>query len=250
MAQSQAVNAATIVIPVLNEVQSFAETLDAVIQYNQGSIKEILIVVGARTSRESIAVAEKFQTKHPGLLEVVTQKRPCLGGALCEGMMRAKGDLVATMFSDLESDPVLLPDLLRAARNKPGTIVQASRVMKGGAFHGYGRFKLALNLAAQRWLRLMYQGKATDFTFGYRVYPRAVAQSLPVREFLHGFVLESLLLAIRQGVPVHEIPCVWRKRAEGSSQITLATYLHYLPLAVRTRFRRSPAEPTLTGEEN
>lgn len=171
------------------------------------------------------------------MVRVLEQKKPHLGGALHTGIEVARGNRILTMFSDLESNPADVKLLIQTSDQTPGAVVQASRWLPESAFEGYGRGKLICNALAQSGLRLLYPGGATDFTFGFRLYPAKRIRDLAIAEYRHGFVLESLLLIMRLGTPVLEVPCTWRKRAEHTSAIRWTTYLHYLPLALKIRFR-------------
>lgn len=228
----------SLVIPTVNEVQSLDETLRIVIERNPETLHEVLVMVCDRTLKESLDVVEQYARRHPALVRVVRQDRPYLGGALMSGINQATGTHVVTMFSDLESDPELVRPLIEAARVHPEAIIQASRWKTESKFVGYGRAKLVLNAMAQGVVRTIFWTPVTDFTFGFRLYPRTLVQSLPVTEIRHGYVLESLLLALRLKVRVIELPCKWVKRPEAKSSINWRTYLHYLPLTLRLRFRK------------
>lgn len=235
----------SVVLPILNEVATLDETITILIWDNRERLDEILVVICDRTTASCLDVVERHLRENPGLLRVVRQTQPFLGGAMMAGIRESSGDRIVTLFADLESDPSLVRDMIEASDRNPGAIIQASRWMKNSRFQGYSRMKLGLNFIAQLGLRLAFARHVTDFTFGYRLYPSDIAKSIPVNEFRHGFVLEILLMAIRMKVPILEIPANWIRRTEGDSQSTLSTYLHYFPLACRARTRRIvPREAT------
>jgi hypothetical protein len=122
-----------------------------------------------------------------------------------------------------------------AAREAPDAVASASRWLPGGRFEGYGRIKLWLNLAFQKLMALAFAAPVTDFTFGYRLYPRRLLERIRWRETYHPFVLESLLVPLLLGVRVVERPAIWRSRTEGVSSWPAVGYAWYLATATRIR---------------
>src|SRR5690606_28864942 len=120
----------------LNETTSLRTTLEAIVHDRR--VKEIILVLCSRTTvacrLEAKAAAEKWS-----IVRICEQKRGRLGGAFREGIRRASGTHVATMFSDLESDPKYLAKMIDAAAASPNHIVVASRWAAGGGFVGYNR---------------------------------------------------------------------------------------------------------------
>ncbi len=223
----------SVILPVINEVTSLRQTvaiLDATVAPYLG---EILVVVCDRTTKASLAEVDALQSEHPGMLRRITQTLPLLGGALREGISQAAFPWVVTMFSDLESDPFVVRQFIQQAAASPDAIVSASRWRPGGKFDGYSRSKWIINFLGQKFMQRLYGGEVTDFTFGFRMYPRSCHQRCRFEEVGHPFVLESILVPILQGAKIVEVPCVWRIRREGDSQVTMAIYRHYLALAIR-----------------
>ena len=54
-----------------------------------------------------------------------------------------------------------------------------------------------------------------------------------INELRHGFALEMLLAPIKKGYNVITVPAKWKKRVEGSSSITLQSYVSYLKVLLR-----------------
>jgi hypothetical protein len=204
-------------------------------------IQEILIVVCKKTTAESMAVVAELQKQQGGLVVVHHQQLPFLGGAMREAFDRARGSHVIMMASDLETDPKDVRVLIEQERRNPGGIVTASRWQNAGQFVGYSRVKLVCNWLFQRFFSVLYGTQLTDMTFAYRIFPTRLVQAIQWEELRHPFLFETLVKPLRLGVPVTEIPSVWRARTEGETQNSFFRNFVYFKTGLRARFasRRS-----------
>jgi hypothetical protein len=154
------------------------------------------------------------------------------------------------MFADLESDPRLVRRLVSESKAFPDSIISASRWVRGGGFRGYGLFKLILNYLFQRICGFGCKAKVSDFTYGFRLYPAAVLKEIPWKETDHAFVVEAILRAHFQSIPIREVAAVWSPRREGKRRPRYRQYLRYIPTVCRVlgqhRLPRSP-ESTWDG---
>lgn len=226
------------IVPFVNERASIRTLVDALFGERGTAISEILIVVGARTDAAALGELREIAARDPGgRISICTQELPGLGGALREGVRQARGSHCLFIYADLESDPAVVPQMIAVARAHAGAVVSASRWLPGGRFEGYGRGKLLLNLLFQKFMAALFLCRVTDFTFGYRIYPRAFLRSVAWRESRHPFVLESILEPLVRGVPIIEVPTIWRSRHEGVSSWSALSYYEYLVTAARIRLR-------------
>ena len=231
--------AATIILPVVTETTSLQRTVDIILRdVNREDLKELLIVVCERTTAEALVVIEKLRQEVGGLVVVLHQTRPFWGGAVRDGFEAARGSHILMMSSDLETDPTEVAHLIAAARQHPGSIVSTSRWLPGGAFHGYSRIKLVCNWLFQRFFALLFLTRLSDLTFAFRILPARLVQAIRWEEVRHPFSLECILKPLRLGVPVSEIPTVWRARVEGKSQNTFFRNFAYFRTGFKVRFVR------------
>ena len=140
------------------------------------------------------------------------------------------------MASDLETDPHDVKTLIAQAEKNPLAIIAASRWLGGEAFQGYSRVKLVCNWCFQRGFSLLYGRRLSDMTYAYRIFPTLLVQSIRWSELRHPFLFESLVKPLRLGVPVVEIPTVWRARTEGQSQNSFFRNFVYFRTGLKTRF--------------
>lgn len=233
---------ATILMAAINETFSLIETVEVILDTCQPEdIGEFIVVVCERSTPECIKAAEEAKemaekTGHP--LTILWQKRPFAGGAYRDGIDAAVCSHIVLMSSDLETDPHSVSSLIEMAKQYPNDMTTASRWLKKAAFKGYNPVKLVLNKVFQGMFSLFYGSSTTDITYGFRIVPTALYQSIQWEEDKHPFFLESAVKPIRLGVTVHEIPTKWVARQEGESQNSFFATFKYLRPAIRTRFMR------------
>ena len=140
------------------------------------------------------------------------------------------------MSSDLETDPALVQTLIKTAKEYPDGIATASRWIAGGQFEGYSLVKWIANYLFQKIFSVLYGTQLTDLTYAYRIFPRALVQSIRWQELKHPFFLETAIKPLRLGISIREIPAVWRARTEGESVNPFLANFIYFRIAISTRF--------------
>jgi dolichol-phosphate mannosyltransferase len=131
-------------------------------------------------------------------------------------------ELVVEMDSDLSHRPEELPRLLAAAAAGADVAI-GSRYAPGGSVTDWGRGRVWLSRAGNRYARSMLGIPVRDATSGFRVYRRRVLEDLiaaPVRSEGYGFQIELARRAWRSGATLVEVPITFREREHGSSKIS------------------------------
>ena len=232
----------SILLPTLNETFSFYQTVEIILdECNTSDLCEFIAIVCDRTEKESLKSIEKSQKyaeKHGIPLHILYQTLPFAGGAVQDGMMAAKGSHTIMMAPDLETDPHSVKTFIEMAKKYPNDMITASRWLKKGSFEGYNKTKYVLNFLFQKIFSCFYGVKLSDITFGYRLAPSKLFQSIRWEELKHPFFLETALKPIRLGVKIHEIPSDWAARQEGESQNSLLQTFKYLKIAFKVKFER------------
>lgn len=226
----------SVIITVVNETESLDQTIRMLHESSNEDIREVLIVVCEKTTPESLARCEAAKEVFGDRVVVHWQRLPYLGGAIRDAFAVATASHTIMMASDLETDPAIVPDMIELARKHPEAIVTASRWAAGGSFSGYGPHRVALNWLFQRIVSLVFRTKLSDATFGYRLFPTSLVQTIEWEGLRHEFLLETLLKPLRLGIDVYEVPTRWLPRPEGESQNSVATQARYIPLMIKNRF--------------
>jgi hypothetical protein len=242
---------ATILITVMDETVSLEETVRIVLRDVKDRVAEFLIVVCKRTTPEAMATVERLSKSLGSLVRVHIQTLPFLGGAIREGFDLARGSHVVMMASDLETDPNEVKNLIANAETHPSAIITTSRWRAGTTFEGYSKIKLVCNWIFQKIFATLYCVRLSDMTFGYRIFPTKLVQSIRWEELRHAFLFETLVKPLRLGVEIIEIPCVWKARPEGRSWNSFFLNFVYFRTGLRTRFasRKSILKPAYRHRE-
>ena len=128
---------ATVIMPVINEVTSLIETIDIILDRSDENINEIVLVVCQKTTKQSLSACHLLKSRHTDKVIIHWQRLPFLGGALREGLNIAQGSHAIIMYSDAESDPKSVEDLIIEAKKHPIAIISASRWLGGSSFENY-----------------------------------------------------------------------------------------------------------------
>ena len=221
----------SIILPILNEINSLKKTLKILDKINVR--KEYLIIYSnklteAKVKKEIIKLKTKYKN-----MRSKPQQRSFVGGAIDLGIKLAKKNYIVIMASDLETNPHELKNMIKVSKKNPKYIISADRWIGQKGFSNYGMIKFLANFFFQKIIRILFRYEILDFTFAYRLYPKKALKGYKIKELRHGFALEILLNPVRKGFKVITLPAKWKKRIEGSSSITINSYFSYLRVLFR-----------------
>jgi glycosyltransferase involved in cell wall biosynthesis len=220
----------------MNEKSSLSKTIDTIESENPTHIFEFIIILSPKSHYTVKKNAEEIALKVKNRKLIFVQETPLLGGAIRDGISRASGSYILLMASDLETNPKTIPKMILASEENPESIIIASRWLGDeSSFGDYSTPKRVLNWIFQSLIRSMYKVSLTDFTFGFRLYPRATLENISWRTENFAFLLESLLRPLKQGACVKEVPTEWKARSEGKSSNSWSYFLTYFKVAIMVR---------------
>ena len=221
----------SIILPILNEINSLKKTIKILNKINIR--KEYLIIFSNKlTSSEVKKEIFNLKKKYKNIL-LKPQQRPFVGGAIDLGIKLAKKKYIVIMASDLETNPHELKKMIKISKKNPDSIISADRWISQKGFNNYGIIKFLANFFFQKLIKIFFKQKILDFTFAYRLYPKDALKNYKIKELRHGFALEILLNPIKKGFKVITFPAEWKKRVEGNSSITIKSYFSYLKVLLR-----------------
>lgn len=227
---------ATIILPATDETYSLKETVAQCRAGLSERMLEFLIVTSPTfTTPECRAVIAELSNTATSSIKTFDQKRPRLGGAIQDAFERATGEYTVLMASDLETDPMVLPQML-AALDAGADIAATTRWKSGGGFSGYNPLKLVLNFLFQICFRILYLTHLSDLTYAYRAYRTEIVKKILWEETSFPFLFETLLKPLRLGYRAMEIPVPWKARTEGRSHATPGQIIDYTRVGLKIRF--------------
>lgn len=233
-----------VVLPAFNESASVAGVIAEV----QRALPEVTCLVvddGSRDHTSEVA-------RHAGALVAQLPYNLGVGGAMRLGFKFAIAngyDNVVQIDADGQHDPAQVPQLLAALDN--ADVVIGARFAGEGDYEVRGPRKWAMRMLS-RTLSRAAKTTLTDTTSGFKASgPRAVAlfaEHYPA-EYL-GDTIEALVLAVRNGCRVTQVPVAMRPRAGGTpshNPLKSGVYLLRALLALLVAFVRPVERPRLEG---
>lgn len=226
-----------IIVLAFSEDEALKDTVGGLL-VGFGSLKPTIVIsTSQHATSECQSTAIQLGLIHENV-SVYFQKEPFVAAAVMEVVRNIPADYVIYMSADGETPAEFAPLLIREIIATDADIVSASRRLPGGSLTDYGLIKSIVSSMAQVVCRIVYNSKLTEFTYGYRVYKYSCLLGINLKEKKHPFFLESLLIPIRLGFNIAEIPVAWVSRKEGESVMNIKTLLSYLRPIVEVRWRR------------
>ncbi len=212
----------SVVIPACDEEDCVASTvkhLHSAMRRHQ--VPHEIVVVDDGSSDRTWDILDRMREQMPELKLVRNEGEHGFGRAIARGLDCCAGDAVVIMMAD-ESDDCR--DAVRYWRklNEGYDCVFGSRFVRGGGVIGYPLIKLAVNRAANLFLRLLFGLKLNDVTNAFKAYRRrAIDGCRPLIARHFNLTVELPLKAIVRGYSWTMIPITWRNRRAGKSKFKI-----------------------------
>ncbi len=212
-----------VVIPTYNE----ADNIDALITQLLALPVEIgVIVVDDGSPDGTGALVDAWSAEQPHRVRAVHRAgKQGIGTAYIAGWKLAINELnaerVMTMDADFSHNPRYIPAMLALSQTKH--VVIGSRYVPGGGTLNWPLSRRLLSTVANTVAHLLTGLKAKDTTAGFRVYHRAVLESIPLDEIRssgYSFLVEMLFFCQRRGWQIGEVPIMFEDRRHGTTKIS------------------------------
>jgi len=224
----------SIVVTVYTETLSIRETVDSLLGRDRDYIKEIILLVSARASDESLAICRECAGQDRRVRILVQKNNPGVGWAYREGMQAATGNFVALMAADLETEPAAVDRMVDKILETGCDGVIANRWLPGGGFINYDPIKYVLNWIFQEFFKFLFWTDLGDLTYGFKILSKQITDSIDWQGTLHETCIETTIKPIKQGFRLEQIPSVWVGRKEGTSVNTFLKNFRYVEMAFKT----------------
>jgi glycosyltransferase involved in cell wall biosynthesis len=225
-----------IIVLAFNEVNSLARTITELQSFLKRESYEIIISTSRQATQPCQSMAKELAQKFDNV-KCHFQVKPYVAAAVLEPLLILDCEFIVYMSADGETPVEAIPRMLVEQKVKNADIVSASRWIKGGSFSGYGRLKYAASFLVQKICRIVYRSSLTEFSYGFRLYKSSILSNHKFLEIRHPFFLETLLVPLRFGYKICEIPVEWKPRVEGKTVVSLPILISYLRPLIKTRIR-------------
>ena len=230
-----------VIMPTFNEIDSLTRVAGHLLDTVQGVD---LLVVDDSSPDGTGDLADRIAATNPRAHVLHRTAREGLGPAYLAGFAWAREagyDIVVEMDADGSHPAETLPAMLDALDStpRPGLVI-GSRWMPGGSVVNWPRSRLLLSRAANLYARIALGMRTRDITAGYRAYPIDVATAISPDASSRGysFQIEMTLLVFDLGLPIVEVPIVFREREAGSSKMSASIVREAMAGVTRWGLRR------------
>lgn len=205
----------SLVIPAYNEEKIIKESLEKILKFlsSKKYTWEVIVVDDGSIDRTS-KIVKNFTRR--GVLLKRFSKNKGKGAAIKAGVMRARGNFVIFMDSDL-SVPLTNIDKFLQELEKGRDVVIGSRRAEGSKIVAHqpvlrenmGRFFTFLS-------NLATGAHISDFTCGFKGFARKAARKIWENSLINRWSYDSeiLFLTKRYGYEIVEVPVSWRNRED------------------------------------
>jgi len=208
----------SLVIPLLNEGDSLPRLYDglSVSLAEIGKPYEIIFVDDGSTDGSPDILKDLFQSDPEHVRVIQFRRNFGKTAALSAGFAHARGQVIITMDADLQDDPAEISAML-AKLDEGYDLVAAWRINRQDPLEKTlpSRF---FNFVVSRFTGVGLH----DFNCGFKVYRRAVTDSVRLYGELHRFIP---VLAQRQGFRITEVPVQHHPRRAGVSKYGAKRYV-------------------------
>ncbi len=202
-----------IAIPVLNEEQALAPTVETLRRFAADRLagREVVIVIADNGSTDRTGeIGSELAERHPDVRYLRLSERG-KGRAIRAAWNGYPADVSVFMDADLSTDLEALPALIDAAAANGGLAV-GSRFLRGSKVERTPLRRLT-SLGYMVFQRLALGTRVADLPCGFKAASAAAVGKILPRVRDNGWFFDSELVvrAERAGLPVAEVPVVWRE---------------------------------------
>jgi len=210
----------SIIIPVRNEEFLIKKIIDQLQSKLKIPSYEIIFINDFSTDN-TVKITQEL-IKNSSQINIYSNKRKGLGGAITEGINRTTGDIICIMMSDLSDSIDDLESYYKIISDENVDAVFGSRFIKGSKVIEYPKKKLILNRIFNLVTKLIFFSDYNDFTNAFKIYKKnALIKTFPLVSESFNVFLELPLKIISRKMKYKIIPITWVNRKEGTSKFDI-----------------------------
>ena len=174
----------SILIPVRNEEIVIKKIIDQ-LEYELKNLPYEIIFINDFSTDDSSGIIKEI-TKTKEQISLYDNKKKGLGGAITEGINKAKGEAVCIMMCDLSDDIDDLKKYYNIIKDEQVDAVFGSRFIKGSKINYYPKKKLILNRIFNLATKLLFVSDYNDFTNAFKKCDLILTPTTPSPAFAVG----------------------------------------------------------------
>ena len=227
----------SVLVCVTDEEDALKRTVHDIMALCTETVPEKIVIVRSPDATAGcVKAGEECRAAYPKTVELLVQCRPGIGGSVRDAVDAITSSHVIGLSGDYPISLDNLPRMIEAAKREPDAIFKNSRHLRRNSFHGYSKSKMVFNVCGQAFLRILFHSRLTDITSPMQIAPVALYRRIRWKESGFPFFLEMVLIPLRLGVTIHELPAESLPRREGKSKNSFFKTFSYLFTAIRIRF--------------
>jgi glycosyltransferase involved in cell wall biosynthesis len=197
-------------MPAYNEAATIVEVLDAVSRLD---LDKQIIVVDDGSTDGTADLVERWD----GEAVLVRQQHRGKGAAVRAAIPHADGDICVIQDTDLEYDPVDVPQLIEPIERGAADVVFGSRLRGGRPQRAYLFWHILGNRFLSLLTNVLFNTTISDMETGYKAFRTDVLRSLDLREDDFGIEPEITAKVCKRKLRIYELPIAYygRSYAEG-----------------------------------
>lgn len=230
----------SIVIPTYRERENLSELLEAIEgTLTQKKIPYDVLIVDDDSGDGTVELIRDM--KHLPVELVVRKGKRGLSSAVHEGVLRARGDIIAFMDADLSHPPSALAGMFDWIRSGQADLVIGSRLISGGGIADWPWKRKLTSWVARMMVRPLTPVR--DITSGFFMFRREVYPTNYLN--LEGFKIGLEIVVRGKHSRLREFPILFQDRKHGESKLTgkiMGEYLKQLGQLYLFVFRKKTRE--------
>lgn len=213
--------AISLVIPCYNESEHLADSLPRVLNVLKKLKKSFEIIIIDDNSHDNTSeIIKKFIQKYKtsNIQFIQHRKNVGRGGAVTEGLMLARGEIVGFIDIDLEISPDYIPQFLEIIDTKKADIVVGKRhnPFLFASLHRHIASRVYTSL-----VRLILKLPISDTEAGYKFFRRKKILSIlnRVKDAKWFWDTEVIAMSTEKGLKISEIDVLFERRKDKTSTV-------------------------------
>jgi len=197
-----------VVMPVYNE----RATIEAILsRVDASGLADEIILVDDGSQDGTRELLTKLAPQHRSLRLILHERNQGKGAAVVTGIAAATADLILIQDADLEYDPRDYPAMLEPLLDGRADVVYGSRFL-GGPRRTTMFWHMVANKLLTLMTNLLYNSILSDMETGYKVFPRVLIQSIPLRARRFDFEPEVTAKLLKRKLRIFEVPISFNPR--------------------------------------